>query len=367
MRLDAGRQRGYDKAVMIVSPRQADAQTRTLWRMGGGLLAELADFLDEWDAPSPTMELRTSGSTGAPSVIQASKDALRASAAMSCRAFGLATGQCALLCLPLRYIAGKMMVLRALHAGMRLAVVEPDSDPLTHLPHGLRLDFAPLVPLQAARALARPDGTAQLGSIGTLLLGGGFIPPALEEALAALPCRAFASYGMTETFSHIALRRLNGTEHSEHYHPLPGVRVALSPIGTLCITAPMLGIEALETHDLAEVSSDGSFRILGRRDAVICSGGLKIQAEEVERTLHAATGLTLIAVPRTHPTLGDCVALLWEGSAADEARLRAACAELPRHHRPRLVLHSTPLPRTATGKLARAACREIAENTALSS
>ncbi len=331
------------------------------------MLAELADFLDEWDAPSSTLELRTSGSTGAPSVIQASKNALRASAAMSCRAFGLAAGQCALLCLPLRYIAGKMMVLRALHADMRLAVVEPDSDPLRHLPQGMRLDFAPLVPLQAARALARPDGAEQLGGIGTLLLGGGFIPPSLEEALRTLPCRAYASYGMTETFSHIALRRLNGTERSEYYHPLPGVRVALSPADTLRISAPMLGIEALVTHDLAEIADDGSFRILGRLDAVICSGGLKIRAEEVEQALHAATGLTLIAVPRPHPALGSCVALLWEGDEANENRLLAACDALPRHHRPRLVRHVTALPRTATGKLARAACRDIAENTVLPS
>ncbi len=339
---------------MIVTPRQADARTRAEWRARGGLLAELADFLDAWDTPTPTVELHTSGSSGTPS-------RLRASAAMSCRAFGLTAGQCALLCLPLRYIAGKMMVLRALHAGMQLDVITPSSDPLaargTAPP---ALDFAPLVPLQAARALERPDGAVQLGTIGTLLLGGGFVPPALEAALRQLPCRAYASYGMTETYSHIALRRLNGEELSDRYHPLPGVHTSLSAADTLCIAAPMLGIDHLETNDIAELAEDGSFRILGRRDAVISSGGLKIQAEDVERQLHEATGLTLIAVPRPHPTLGNCVALLWEGEAADETRLRAACEGLPRHHRPKVMMRVGMLPRTETGKLARAACAELA-------
>ncbi len=340
---------------MLISPRNADAATRARWRELGGLAGEVADFLDAWDSPSPCLRLQTSGSTGEPTSLEADKQFLRASACMSCRAFGLREGQCALLCLPLRYIAGKMMVLRALVSGMKLALVEPCSDPLAALEEAdCRLDFAPLVPLQAARALERDGGTAQLGRIGTLLLGGGFIPPALEEALQALPCRAYASYGMTETFSHVALRRLNGAERSESYRPLPGVSLSLSAAGTLCISAPMLGIRSLETNDLAEAERDGSVRILGRRDAVICSGGLKIQAEALERRLHAATGLELIAVPRSHPTLGSCVALLWEGPPEAEAALRAACRRLPRHHRPRRLRRGSALPRPAPGTTARA-------------
>ncbi len=347
---------------MTIFPQNADTATREDWHRRGGILAELADFLDEWDAPSATMELRTSGSTGRPTVLQARKAAMRASAEMSCRAFGLRAGDVALLCLPLRYIAGKMMVLRALVGGLRLVVAEPCGDPLAALaPEAFPLDFAPLVPMQAARCLATSDGAARLARVRTLLLGGAFVEPSLEEALQAQPgCRAFASYGMTETLSHIALRRLNGPERSAFYSPLPGVELALSEAGTLCIRAPHLGIERLETNDLAEMNTAGGFRILGRRDAVINSGGIKIQAEELEARLHAATGLSLIAVPRAHAALGECVALLWEGPPEAEARLRAACEELPRYHHPRLLCRVEALPRTATGKLARAACREIA-------
>ncbi len=363
--LTAGRRRGYDVAMLTV-PGKADAAERAAWRARGGLAGELADFLDDWDSPSPTMELRTSGSTGAPSVLRASKAAMRASAEASCQAFGLEEGDTALLCLPLRYIAGKMMVARALVKGLRLAVVDPSSTPF-EAPEleGVRIDFAPLVPLQAVRTLARPGGAQKLGSVGALLLGGGFIDASLEEALQSLPCRAFASYGMTETLSHVALRRLNGPERSSLYTPLPGVSLALTEEGALCITAPALGIHGLVTHDLAEMEADGRFRVLGRSDAVINSGGVKIQAEELERALCAATGLELVAVPHPHPEYGSCVALLWEGSEEAWPRLRAACAALPRYHRPRLVRHVDALPRTSTGKIARAACREIGEASPL--
>ncbi len=352
---------------MIVLPHKADSPTRDAWRRAGGLVAELADFLDEWDSPAPTMELQTSGSTGAPSVLHASKAAMRASAEMSCRAFGLKAGDTALLCLPLRYIAGKMMVVRALVAGLRLAVVEPCAAPLSsEALEGVTLDFAPLVPMQAIRCLASKGGADRLARVRTLLLGGGFVDRELEEALQDIPtCRAYASYGMTETLSHIALRRLNGTERSSFYTALPGVELSLSAEATLCIRAPHLGISRLETNDLAELMEDGRFAILGRRDAVINSGGIKIQAEALEHELQTATGLTLIAVPTPHTELGQCVALLWEGDASDELRLRSACDSLPRYHRPRLIHRVNNLPRTTTGKLARAACRELAATFAL--
>ncbi len=333
-------------------------------RERGGIFAELADFLEEWNAPTPTITLRTSGSTGEPKAIQADKDAMRASARLSCRVFHLRGNQCALLALPLKYIAGKMMVVRALEAKLRLAVVEPCSHPLADasLPE---LDFAPLVPLQLAQALDDPAAAARLAAIPQILLGGGFIPPEIEARLQGLPCNAFASYGMTETFSHIALRRVNGAGRSDWYTPLEGMGVSLGPRGTLALSAPHLGIAHLETNDLAELDAGGArFRILGRADAVICSGGLKIHAEDIERALYAATGLAAIAIPRPHRELGECVALLWEGQEADAGRLREACESLPRYHRPHLIQRVDALPRTDAGKPARARCARMLDEAA---
>lgn len=326
-----------------------EADSLASWRRGrSGIEAELADFLERWfDAP-PTMELHTSGSTGKPKTILATKEAMRRSAELTLAAFGLQRGARVLLALPLRYIAGQMMVVRALVGGLQLLLREPSS----LLPAEEEVAFAPLVPMQFYRTLQEPDGLERLNRVHTLLLGGGFAD--LPERAAGLRSRVFASYGMTETLSHIALRPLNGPEADAWYRPLPGVRVGRDAQGCLTVAAAHLGGSELVTHDVAELAPDGRFRILGRRDAVINSGGIKIQAEEVEQTLRATTGLACIAVPAPHPFLGQCVALLWEGSPADEARLLAAAAQLPRYQRPKLLHRLNALPRTATGKPARA-------------
>ena len=335
-------------------------ETLPTWRQGKqGIHAELAAFLEQWWDPAPTMELHTSGSTGKPKLLHAAKEAMLASARASCRAFDLKPGHHALLCLPLRYIAGQMMVVRALVGGLDLIVVEPSSTPLTGI--DTAIDFAPMVPMQVTNTLAQPGGAAQLSRVRTLLLGGGFIDPALDAQLQSLPCRVFASYGMTETLSHIALRAVNTPQRSEYYSPLPGVQVSLSQAGTLQISVPYLKIEQLTTNDSAEITPEGTFRILGRVDAVINSGGVKIQAEDIERQLQAVTGLQLVALPHPHPVLGQCVALLWEGAPGDEAMLRSACASLPRYHQPQHLRRCT-LPRTESGKIARAQALQLLQH-----
>lgn len=316
-----------------------------------GIRAELADFLAEWWGTNATMTLQTSGSTGKSKVILAAKAAMAASASATCRFFGLKPGDSAMLCLPLRYIAGKMMVVRALVGGLNLIMTEPGSTPLAETEQ--IIDFAPMVPLQVTSTLAQPGGAGQLSRVRTLLLGGGFVDAGLEARLQALPTRVFASYGMTETLSHIALRAVNGPNRSDCYTPLPGVGISLTPARTLQISVPYLGIDTLATNDLAEIAPDGTFRILGRVDAVINSGGIKIQAEEIERELHHLTGLAVLALPLPHPRLGQCVALLWEGPAEAGSALREACATLPRYHKPHFI-HRAPLPRTESGKPARA-------------
>lgn len=327
------------------------------WSRGKqGICADLAAFLAAWWAAPATMPLQTSGSTGTPKLIQARKTAMAASAAATCRAFNLRPGDSALLCLPLRYIAGQMMVVRALVGGLRLITTEPGSAPLAALTTAV--DFAPLVPMQVATTLARPGGAGQLARVRTLLLGGGFVDADLEEQLQQLPSRVFTSYGMTETLSHIALRAANGPHRSGFYTPLPGVSTTLSAAGTLQLSVPYLGIDSLTTNDLAEIRPDGCFRILGRVDAVINSGGVKIQAEELERTLHRLTGLQVLALPVPHPRLGQCVGLLWEGPEEAAQILRLACDQLPRYHRPHII-HRATLPRTESGKPARAAALRL--------
>ena len=167
---------------------------------------------------------------------------------------------------------------------------------------------------------------------------------------------------MTETLSHIALRRLNGPEASEWYTPFPSVKVSLNEEGCLVIDALEVCAERLVTNDIAEVEQgDGStaFRILGRKDNVICSGGIKIQAEAVERELHPYLRVPYLITKRQDEKFGEVVVLLTEG-AVEEAQ--KVCERiLPKYHQPRVYLHVDRIPLTETGKPARQQAAQLAK------
>jgi O-succinylbenzoic acid--CoA ligase len=163
---------------------------------------------------------------------------------------------------------------------------------------------------------------------------------------------------MTETLSHIALRKLNGPDASDCYTPFPSVKVSLNDEGCLVIDAPEVCSERLVTNDIAELS-EGRFRILGRKDNVICSGGIKIQIEEVERQLRPHLSLPFLITKRPDAKFGEVVVLLSEGPV-DEAR--AVCERiLPKYYQPKVYLHVDKIPLTETGKPARKQAEALAK------
>jgi O-succinylbenzoic acid--CoA ligase len=319
-------------------------------------LQELQQFLSEWRSPSDTMTVLTSGSTGKPKPIQVSKERMMQSAVTTCLRLGLRRGDSALLCMPVRYIAGRMMVVRALVAGLNLLRVTPSSHPFAALDAPVR--FAAMVPLQLHGALSIESERRRLFRVERLIIGGGPIDDHLVEQLQTMPSEAYATYGMTETLSHVALRRLNGPSASEYYYPLEGVTLSQSPMDTLIIDAPRVCAAPLVTNDVVRFSPDGGFVVLGRCDNIINSGGIKIQTEEVERLLlkhiHAPFAITSIPDER----LGEAVVLLIES----KAQVDVDFSTVPRYWRPRHIYTVEKLPQTATGKIDRAACRRMAAN-----
>ena len=285
------------------------------------------------------------------------KRRMEASAHITCRFLGLHEGETALLCLPLDYIAGKMMVVRAQTCQLHLISITPDGHPMA-TDYGF-VDFAAMVPLQVWNSLQDPLQASRIRAIRHLIIGGGAVDANLAAALADFPNAVWSTYGMTETLSHIALRRLNGPERSDWYSPLEGVSVSVNADGCLVINAPAVHDGLLVTNDLAEI--DGNrFRILGRKDNVICSGGIKIQIEEVEALLrpHLSMPFMITKIPDTR--LGQQMVLLTED--ADRRKIEAVCRQvLPRYWQPRQVIYTEKLPLTETGKPARAAAERLAE------
>ena len=313
---------------------------------------DLTTFLAEWNNGSDSLLVYTSGSTGTPKAMLAEKRRMLASARATCDFLGLRAGDNALLCLSLDYIAGKMMVVRSIERGLHLVCVEPSGHPLRELPpaeHPIAL--AAMVPLQVCNSLDDPEECQRLRQIRHLIIGGGPVDDKLAAVLRHFPNAVWSTYGMTETLSHIALRRLNGPEATDWYTPFPSVRIQLSDDDCLVIDAPEVCAERLVTHDIAEIRSDGCFRIKGRKDNVICSGGLKIQAEEVEQQLRSHLSAPFLISKCPDEKFGEIVVLLTEGNP-EEAR-RVCQRVLPKYHQPRAYIHLDHIPLTETGKPAR--------------
>ncbi len=325
------------------------------------------EFLREWNSPSPYVRVKTSGSTGTPKNMLVEKRRMLASARMTCDFLGLQPGDTALLCMSLDYIAGKMMVVRALERGLQLISVEPSGHPLQLPPP--RLSFAAMVPMQVWNSLQVPEQRERLRQVRHLLIGGGAISEPLAEALKDFPNYVWSSYGMTETLSHIALRQLNGPRRSSWYTPLPGVAVELNDDGCLVIKAPHLCEGPLVTNDIGELSVSATshekgrpFRILGRRDNVVCSGGIKLQMEAIEEKLRPAMGSIPFMITKVKDAkFGEAVVLLVEGSKGALPHEEQLFAALTKYERPKHIIPVPRLPLTETGKPARAAAARLAE------
>ena len=317
-------------------------------------------FIDEWNNDSAYVEVKTSGSTGEPKRMLVEKRRMLNSARITCDFLGLKPGDTALLCMSTDYIAGKMMVVRSIERGLKLIEVEPCGHPLDikHLTLNIKhsqfsifnfqFDFAAMVPMQVYNSLQVPEEKERLMAIRHLIIGGGAIDEAMEAELRTFPHAVWSTYGMTETLSHIALRRISGPEASEWYMPFPTVKLSTTDEGCLVIDAPEVCAQTLTTNDIVELKSDGRFRIRGRKDNVICSGGIKIQIEEVEQILKKYMRVPYIISKRKDEKFGEIVVLLTEG---DTAEAQTICEQvLPKYHQPKVYLHVNQIPLTSPKK-----------------
>ncbi len=321
-------------------------------------------FCQQWLRGDTEFVVHTSGSTGQPKPIQLTRAQMAASAQMTLRALGLSPGDRALVCLHPGYIAGIMMLVRGLVGDLALTVVNPSARPLAQT-GGERFAFTALVPLQLqALLIAREvdDHLLILNQMKALLVGGAPVGSALAEHLQVIQAPVYATYGMTETVSHIALRRLNGPLRSEYYTALPGVILGQDPRGCLTITAPVTQGQTLITNDRVRLIDAHIFEWLGRADNVINSGGVKIQVEKIENGVDKTlTYLTInrrfVVVGLPDERLGEQTTLVIEGEPLPPARQAALQAQLAmglgRYEVPQSVRYWPTFPETATGKVDR--------------
>ena len=327
----------------------------------------LTQFLSDWYGPSPFITVKTSGSTGNPKLISVEKKRMEASARRTCQALGLKKDDTALLCLPLDFIAGKMMVVRSIVGGLKLIDVDPSGHPFQQLDTiTTPVSFAAMTPMQVYNSMNQPEELKRLKAVSKLIIGGGPVSQEMANQLSLFPNQVWSTYGMTETLSHIALRRLSGKDASEWYEPLPGISLSLNSDRCLVVDAPDICPKTLNTRDCAEIIEERHrilrFRILGRVDNVINSGGVKIQIEEVERVLSLYLDMPFVVAPSPDPKFGQIVVLLTTDcpDMAESSVDAIPLDVLPKYHRPRRIIHIDDILLTPTGKPARAAAARIA-------
>ncbi|QIY92778.1 AMP-binding protein [Chryseobacterium gallinarum] len=320
-----------------------------------GFEKKVEAFLEEWYSAGNTVKVQTSGSTGTPKIFEIEKNKMINSAVMTCNFLDLKKEDTALLCLPVEYISGKMMIVRSIERKLRLFISEPSLRPLENLKD--EIDFCAMTPLQVENSLDK------LYLIKNLIIGGAAVSESLKNKIHQVKLSTsnhiFETYGMSETLSHIALKQLM-PEPEEYFTAFENVSVSLDERDCLKIFAPNVNAEVLHTNDLVEIKNNNQFRFLGRIDNVINSGGAKIFPEELEALAKREISNEVVFVGVKDESLGQKLLVVIEGSESES--VRKIISELPfekKFHRPKEIIFINEMPRTPNGKVNRIELHKI--------
>ncbi|QMU66054.1 MAG: AMP-binding protein [Flavobacteriaceae bacterium] len=304
-------------------------------------------FLRDWFSEKPTLSLTTSGSIGTPKEIELKKRHMIHSAKTTGRFFNLPENTTALLCLSADYIAGKMMLVRAMVLGWHLDIVKTDANPLKNT--SKTYDFSAMIPMQLRNSLQ------DIHRVKKLIVGGGAVDIDLERAIQKISTQVFATYGMTETSTHIAVKKLNHFKNSEpsskHYEVLPDITISKDNRSCLVIDAPKISDTPLITNDIVEIITPTQFNWKGRCDYVINSGGIKLHPEEIERKLAPQIKRRFFVAGMHDKLLGEKLILLIEGTEFHIPK--ETYSNLNKYEIPKKIYFIPQFKETETGKIQR--------------
>jgi o-succinylbenzoate---CoA ligase len=326
-------------------------------------------FCQEWLTGKKSFTLHTSGSTGSPKPITIARSQMQASARMTAKALGLEKGDSALVCLNTAYIAGKMMLVRGFEVGMVMTIITPQANPLADFSIAEHFHFTALVPMQLKTMLEEtPEKLSILQGMKAIIVGGGPVDKTLENALQTINAPIYSTYGMTETVSHIALRRLNGAEASGQYQVLNDIEIGTDTRGCLTIKGRVTGYQELVTNDIVTITDPKHFLWLGRIDNVINTGGVKVHPESIEALIEKLfmqmhIQRRFFVAGLADERLGESVILIIEGKALgrdiENTLLHSMSKELHPYAIPKSIYYLPAFYLTPTYKIARKINLEI--------
>ncbi|WP_308993596.1 AMP-binding protein [Mariniflexile litorale] len=320
---------------------------------------EIGDFLHHWLNDDDFVEVKTSGSTGIPKNLKIKKEAMVNSALATGDFFNLKSGDTALHCLPTQFIAGKMMLVRAMILGLEIDIIAPTSKPI--FDYNKMYHFCAMIPLQVENCLEN------CSNIKTIIVGGASVSNTLNDKIQSIDSDVYETYGMTETVTHIALKKLNNllslregtTKQSAkpYFKLLPNISISQDERDCLVIEAPNLSEEKIITNDIVKIHSETEFEWLGRFDNVINSGGLKLFPEQIEAKLKKHISERFFIASKPHKTLGEQLILVVEGNI-DTVDI-SAFSELKKHEKPKHIFTVKQFVETTSGKIQRKKTLEL--------
>jgi O-succinylbenzoic acid--CoA ligase len=307
-------------------------------------------FLMDWNSAKPLFKVMSSGTTGKAKELEFDRSSLEQSALISINTFTLKPGDILFHALPLSFIAGKMMLVRAIIGKMKLYIVEPSANPLENL--STQIDFAAFTPHQLQSIIS--NSPEKLNLITTIIIGGSKLDLLLEKKLQAFDCKVYETFGMSETLTHFAVRKLKKTSENLSFEVLDGFDWGINEESCLWVSAAHLPHSPIQTNDLIEVIDKLHFIWLGRKDNVINSGGIKVYPETIERKFLPFISVPFIITKQKDEQLGEKVVLLIEEKnrgSIDFQKLDFSM--LTKYERPREIKYINRFPLNKNGKINR--------------
>lgn len=331
------------------SKNQLKELSYDLIKEGSAFQKSIGRFLSDWLNEKTSLEVKTSGSTGVPKNIFLHKSQMINSARATGEYFNLKASDTALMCLSADYIAGKMMLVRAITLGLKLDYVDPDSTPLAS--NDKRYDFAAMVPLQLLNSLK------EIEQIKTLIVGGAAMSTSLKDQVQNIDTAVFETYGMTETITHVAVKKANAVieQSQSHFKALPNIKFQTDERDCLLIDAPNVSNEIVKTNDIINLISNTEFEWLGRYDNVINSGGVKLFPEQIEAKLEKYISKRFFVCGITDKKLGEKLVLVIEGSVDVKGleQIIKNAVDLERFEIPKIIFSLPRFIDTGSGKIQR--------------
>jgi O-succinylbenzoic acid--CoA ligase len=334
---------------------RAYAQQQLQEGYGISHIEDILEFVVEWSNRKEWIEARTSGSTGRPKNFKIKKEQILASAKRTLHFLELKKDDGALLCIPNRFIGGKMMIARSIIGELNLYIA--DNEAIPSIPEGVDLDFAAVVPYQMHAIMQDADATEKWKKVKKIIIGGGQVDPRLETELKTWPNEIYESFGMTETISHIALRRISGVKDKVPFQALEGITLSKDERDCLVIHSELLPENPLITNDIVELENETSFRWMGRADNLINSGGVKIIPETIEKLIKPFMNTKFFFAGVPDEKLGEKLVLVVEGqpmNEGDEAELLTDIkTDLHKYEIPKQIVYLDAFVETENGKINR--------------